>query len=66
VADAVESWGITYPVADNRSGETWSKYNVRVTPTFALIGRDGSLLHRQVGRITTPETEQLIRDALGS
>lgn len=66
VSDAVAKWGITYPVADDRSGDTWDAYDVRATPTFALIGRDGSLLHRQVGRITTPATEQRIEAALDS
>lgn len=66
VAEAVENWGITYPVADDADGATWSAYGVRGTPTFALIGRDGSLLHRQVGRITTDATVQRIEQALGS
>jgi hypothetical protein len=64
VSDAVASWGITYPVAVDR-GATWDAYGVRATPTFALVGRDGELLHRQVGKITTPATAQLIEAALG-
>lgn len=66
VSDAVASWGITYPVADDDSGATWQSYDVRATPTFALVGRDGSLLHRQVGKVTTDATAQLIEQALGT
>jgi hypothetical protein len=66
VADTVESWNITYAVADDRGGDTWNEYGVRVTPTFALIAPDGSLAHRQVGRVTTPATVALIERLLGS
>ena len=64
--NAVEELGITYPVANDRSGDTWDEYGVRATPSMALIGRDGSLLHRQVGRITTDDTVDRIEAALAS
>lgn len=66
VADVVERWDITYPVADDRSGDTWGEYGVRATPTYALIAPDGSLSHRQVGRITTQATRDRIEALLGS
>ena len=66
MADTVESWDITYPVADDRSGDTWAAYDVRATPTYALIAPDGSLSHRQVGLITTEATRKRIEGLLGS
>jgi hypothetical protein len=66
VANAVESWQITYPVADDRGGDTWQAYGVRATPTYALIAPDGSLSHRQVGLVTTPATAERIEALLGS
>lgn len=66
VADVVESWDITYPVADDRGGDTWAHYDVRVTPTYALIAPNGSLAHRQVGRVTTDATLERIEGLLGT
>jgi hypothetical protein len=66
VADAVASWGITYPVADDRDGDTWDAYGVRATPTYALIAADGTLAHRQVGLVTTPATAERIEGLLES
>lgn len=66
VADAVAELGITYPVADDRSGDTWAEYGIRATPSMALIGKDGSLLHRQVGRIITDDTVARIEAALAA
>lgn len=53
VGNVVDSWDIVYPVADDSGGDTWGKYGVRATPTWALIGADGTLVHRQVGAVTT-------------
>ena len=66
VENAIAELEITYPVADDRSGDTWDAYDVRATPTMALIGRDGSLLYRQVGRIITDDTVARIEAALES
>jgi hypothetical protein len=66
VEDAVQNWGITYPVADDRDGKTWQAYSVRATPTYALIAPDGSLSHRQVGLVTTPATAERIEALLAS
>ncbi len=53
VADVVADWGIVHPVADDADGKTYDAYDVRATPTWALIGADGSLVHRQVGAVTS-------------
>jgi hypothetical protein len=66
VAEVVERWDITYPVADDRGGQTWEKYGVRATPNYALIAPDGSLSHRQVGLVTTDATRERIEGLLGS
>ena len=66
VSDVVANWEITYPVADDGDGDTWGAYGVRATPTWALIGADGSLVHRQVGAVTSASAVERIEALLGS
>ena len=50
----VEAWvrakGVTPPVLLDRDGAVARAYRVNATPTAVLVGRDGRLIARAVGR----------------
>ena len=50
VAAWVEAHRITPPVLLDRDGSVASAYRVSATPTVVLVGRDGKVLARAVGR----------------
>jgi hypothetical protein len=64
LATTAVDWGITYPIATDGEHATWGAYGIRAKPAYALVGRDGGLLHRQVGLVTTDDTRKRISEAL--
>ncbi len=64
MASGVKELQIAYPVVDDVAKQVWKDYGVRFRPSWALIGRDGALIQKQVGEATTAEVRQRIEAAL--
>ncbi len=64
VAAGVKELKITYPVVDDVEKHIWKDYGIRSQPSWALISKDGTLMQRGVGLVTTPEVRQSIEAAL--
>ncbi len=64
VAKAVKELGITYPVALDSNGTTWTNYGVQYWPTEVLIDATGTVVHISIGEGDYDTTERLIREAL--
>lgn len=62
--DTIAELGITYPVAVDEDRDTWDAYGVRAYPSWAIIGPDGELVHRQVGKVTVDAAVELIEQEL--
>ena len=62
--DTIAELGITYPVAVDEDRDTWDAYGMRFYPSWALIGTDGELLHRQVGIVVVDAAVELIEQEL--
>lgn len=52
VQDAIERYGITYPVAIDNDRQTWRAYNQRYWPTTYLIDKYGRIRYRHIGEFT--------------
>ena len=61
LSQAVEDLGITYPVAQDNSRETWRAYNTRYWPTLYLIDKQGNIRYTHIGEGAYEETEAAIR-----
>ncbi len=58
--NTISELGITYPVAVDEDRDTWDAYDMRFYPSWAIIGANGELVHRQVGKVTVDQAIQLI------
>lgn len=58
--DAVERYGIPYPVAQDNQGRTWRAYKNRYWPTLYLIDKRGQLRYVHIGEGRYEETEAAI------
>jgi thiol-disulfide isomerase/thioredoxin len=61
---AVTRLDITYAVAQDNEGKTWSAYQVRYWPTLFLIDKQGQLRYQHIGEGRYQETEAAIRALL--
>lgn len=66
VVDAVERYGIPYPVAQDNEMATWRAFNNSFWPAKYLIGAEGSVRYQHFGEGSYDETEREIREALTS
>ena len=64
VMDAVDSFDIRYPVAQDNDYETWRAFDNRFWPSKYLIDRDGLIRYFHAGEGSYDETEQAIRELL--
>lgn len=64
VREAVEDFGLTYPVVQDNNFETWNAYNNRYWPAKYLIDKEGIVRYRHFGEGAYEETEQVIVDLL--
>ncbi len=62
--NAVKQQGISYPVAQDNTGETWNAYHNRYWPTIYLIDRSGHLRYKRIGEGGYEETEAAIKELL--
>jgi peroxiredoxin len=67
VARLVESRALPFRIALDSSGEVAREFGkVRITPTLVVIGRDGTVLQRYVGKTDWAELHRLLERALSS
>ena len=61
VIDAMEKFGLEYPVFQDNDFGTWRNYNNRYWPAKYLIDKDGYIRYTHFGEGKYQETEDLIR-----
>jgi thiol-disulfide isomerase/thioredoxin len=64
VADAVQQYGIHYPVVLDSNMGTWNAYQNRYWPNEYLIDVDGYVVHNHIGEGDYAGTEEAIQAAL--
>ena len=64
VIDAMQKYGIEYPVAQDNDFGTWRNFNNRFWPAKYIIDKDGYIRYTHFGEGSYAETEQVIRDLL--
>ena len=64
VTDAMDTFGIKYPVAQDNDFETWRAFNNRFWPAKYLIDKDGVIRYFHAGEGSYDETERAIRELL--
>ena len=62
--NAIERYGIPYPVAQDNQGRTWRAYKNRFWPTLYLIDKRGHLRYVHIGEGRYQETEAAIGQLL--
>lgn len=61
---AMRKLEVTYPVAQDNDGRTWSAYNNRYWPTLYLIDKRGDIRYKHIGEGRYEETEAAIKALL--
>ncbi len=64
VQEAVEEFGLLYPIVQDNEFSTWRAFSNRYWPTKYLIDKDGYIRYVHIGEGRYEETEQWIRDLL--
>ncbi|EKD79352.1 MAG: cytochrome c biogenesis protein [uncultured bacterium] len=64
VQDAIEMYGLTYPVAQDNDFATWKNYNNRYWPAKYLIDAEGNIRYTHFGEGEYDKTESAIRELL--
>ena len=64
VINAVQRFGLEYPVAQDNEMNTWRAFENRFWPAKYLIGVDGTIRYQHFGEGAYEQTEQEIRQAL--
>jgi thiol-disulfide isomerase/thioredoxin len=64
VRDAVERFGIEYPVAQDNDYATWDAYGNRYWPAVYLIDKEGRVVYRHYGEGDYAATEAKIQQLL--
>ncbi len=62
--EAIERFGIQYPVAQDNEGRTWRAYKNRYWPTMYLIDKHGHIRYVHIGEGRYQETETAIKALL--
>ncbi|HEX7914936.1 MAG TPA: redoxin family protein [Rudaea sp.] len=62
--EAIDKYGITWPVAVDNSYRIWNAYGNRYWPAVYLIDQNGRVVYRHVGEGNYDGTEQRIRQLL--
>lgn len=65
VQDAIERFGIRYPVAQDNGFATWKAYNNQYWPAFYLADRNGQVMRQHFGEGEYAEMEAAIEALLG-
>jgi thiol-disulfide isomerase/thioredoxin len=65
VQDAINRYGIHYPVAQDNEYATWNNYNNQFWPAEYLINKDGDIVYTHFGEGNYDRTGNAIRELLG-
>jgi len=65
VQDAINRYGIHYPVAQDNEYATWNNYNNQFWPAEYLIDQNGNIVYTHFGEGNYDHTENAIRELLG-
>jgi thiol-disulfide isomerase/thioredoxin len=65
VADAIQRFNISYPVAQDNDYKTWDAYHNQYWPAEYLIDREGNIVDSHFGEGGYDQTENKIRALLG-
>ena len=65
VQDAINRFGIKYPVAQDNDYGTWNAYNNQYWPAEYLIDQNGNIVYEHFGEGEYDHTEDAIRQLLG-
>jgi len=60
VADALERFDITYPVAIDNERLTWRAYNQRFWPTTYLIDKNGRIRYKHIGEFSRGSDQEAV------
>ena len=60
MANALEEYGITYPVAIDNERETWGAYNQRFWPTTYLIDKNGRIRYQHIGEFSRGSSDEAV------
>ena len=60
VADYLEQYKITYPVAIDNDRETWNAYSQRYWPTTYLIDKNGRIRYKHIGEFTRGSDQEAV------
>lgn len=60
VADALERFEVTYPVAIDNDRLTWGAYNQRFWPTTYLIDKNGHIRYQHIGEFTRGSDQEAV------
>ena len=64
VVNAVEEFGIEYPVAIDNEGRTWRAYRQRFWPTRYVIDKQGNIRFKHIGEGAYEDTDLVIQALL--
>ncbi len=60
VADAIERFGVTYPVAIDNDRQSWRAYSQRFWPTTYLIDKNGRIRYRHIGEFSRGSDQEAV------
>lgn len=64
VAEAIEDFGLKYPVIQDNNFDTWNAYSNRYWPAKYLVDKDGLIRYTHFGEGAYAETEKVIQNLL--
>jgi len=64
VMEAVEKWGITYPVVLDNDFKTWRAYGNKYWPGIYLVDINGNIVYDHIGEGAYTQTENKIKELL--
>jgi len=66
IQNAIQRYGVAYPVAQDNSYTMWNGYDNQFWPALYLIDKDGKIVYRHVGEGGYELTENAIKQVVGS
>jgi cytochrome c biogenesis protein CcmG, thiol:disulfide interchange protein DsbE len=61
IANFVKSYGVTYPIVFDTTGEISRKYQISPIPVSYFLDQQGNIRYVYVGTLTTADTVELVR-----
>ncbi len=64
VEDFIERYNVKYPVAIDSDREVWRSFELRATPTFVLVDKQGRIRYRHIGEGRYDQLEAVVNQLL--